>query len=103
MMNEIMVLVLVLLAGMGLGLVFFGGLWLTVGKIAALQQPGLWFFTSWLLRMTFVLGGIYWIGNGQWQRILICMAGFIAGRMMVFRRTSSWRIPKFEKGDRYAP
>ena len=42
-------LVLTGMAGVGLGAIFFGGLWWTVRKGVSANQPALWFFASWLL------------------------------------------------------
>ena len=44
-----------LAAGVLLGAIFFGGLWLTVRKGVSSKQPALWFFGSLLLRMSIVL------------------------------------------------
>jgi F1F0 ATPase subunit 2 len=49
-MNEILNLILALVAGFLLGAFFFGGLWWTVQKGLSSRRPELWFLGSLLLR-----------------------------------------------------
>ncbi len=86
-MHELMIQVLVALAGMGLGAFFFGGLWWTVRKGIASRQPALWFLGSLLLRTGTVLAGIALVGGGDWRRLLLCLAGFVIGRIAVAQLT----------------
>ena len=76
-------LVLAGLAGLLLGAIFFGGLWWTVRKSLTAKQPALWFLGSTLLRMSIALAGFYFIGGGDWKRLLACLAGFIVARFVV--------------------
>ncbi len=76
-MNSYSPFILSAVAGMGLGLVFYGGLYLTVTHGLRSPRPGLWFFGSFLLRMSLVLTGLYFVSEGQWQRIIACLSGFI--------------------------
>ena len=78
---------LALLAGMVLGTIFFGGLWWTVRKGVAARQPALWFLGSLLLRMAIVMAGFALVGVGDWRRLLLCLAGFVLGRVVVTRLT----------------
>ena len=84
-MHEMVNLILAFLGGVGLGMVFFGGLWLTVQKGLRSQCPALWFFTSFLLRTSIILVGIYALAGGYWQRLLICLLGCIVARLIVTR------------------
>jgi F1F0 ATPase subunit 2 len=86
-MNEILWLVFALIAGLGLGVIFFGGLWWTVRKGVSARQPALWFFGSMLLRMGLVLAGFGFIGRGDWKRLMVCLFGFIIARLIVTRLT----------------
>lgn len=45
-MNEILHIILTLVAGIALGLFFFGGLWYTVKKVVNTKTPSIWFFLS---------------------------------------------------------
>lgn len=80
---------LAFLAGIFLGTVFFGGLWLTVKKAVASASPAIWFLASSLVRTGIVLAGFYYITDGDWQRLVVCLLGFIAARFMVIRITRS--------------
>ena len=82
-MNDTLMLALAGLAGGALGAIFFGGLWWTVRRGMASTQPALWFFGSLLLRTGVALGGFYLVGRGQWERLLMCLLGFVAARVIV--------------------
>lgn len=85
-MNEPLSLVLALLMGLLLGAMFFGGLWWTVRKGLSSSRPALWFFGSLLVRMSIVLAGLYFVSGGHWQRLMVCLLGFIVARLMIVMR-----------------
>ncbi|MDP2974944.1 MAG: ATP synthase subunit I [Anaerolineales bacterium] len=93
MMNERLILLLALLAGGVLGVIYFGGLWWTVRKGLSSERPALWFFGSMLLRMSIVLPGFYFIAHGHWQRLLLCLLGFVIARLVVTRLTRAAEKP----------
>ena len=82
-MNDTLTLALAGLAGGALGAIFFGGLWWTVRRGIASTQPALWFFGSLVLRTSVALGGFYLVGGGEWERLLMCLLGFVAARVIV--------------------
>ena len=82
-MTEAFSLVLALVTGGLLGAIFFGGLWWTVRKGFSSKQPALWFFGSLLLRTSIVLVGFYFIARGHWERLLVCLLGFVMARLIV--------------------
>jgi F1F0 ATPase subunit 2 len=86
-MNNVIFLALALVAGLGLGVIFFGGLWWTVRKGMFTKSPALWFLASLLLRMGIVLAGFYSVGRGDWQRLVVCLLGFVIARFLVLRLT----------------
>ena len=86
-MNETLSLVLALVTGVLLGAIFFGGLWWTVRKGVLSKRPALWFFGSLLLRTSIALAGFYFIGRGHWERLLVCLLGFVIARFIVIRLT----------------
>jgi F1F0 ATPase subunit 2 len=88
-MNETLTMVLAWMAGGALGAFFFGGLWWTVRKGVASPRPALWFLGSMMVRMSVVLAGFYFVGRGHWQRLLLCLLGFIIARLIVTRLTRS--------------
>jgi F1F0 ATPase subunit 2 len=85
MMNETLTLILAGAAGVVLGAVFFAGLWWTVRRGVASPQPALWFLGSALVRTAVALAGFYFIADGRWQRLLVCLLGFLVARMLVMR------------------
>jgi len=86
-MNNLLLIALALAAGLVLGAIFFGGLWWTVRNGVISKSPVLWFLGSMLLRMGIVLAGFYFVGRGDWQRLLICLLGFIIARFIIMRLT----------------
>lgn len=86
-MNNLLILALALVAGLVLGAIFFGGLWWTVRKGVLSKHPALWFLGSMLLRMSSVLVGFYFVGRGDWERLVVCLLGFIIARFIVMRLT----------------
>jgi F1F0 ATPase subunit 2 len=86
-MNDLLLLTLAFSAGLLLGAIFFGGLWWTVRKGASSQQPAFWFLGSLLLRMSIALAGFYLVSGGRWERLLVCLVGFVIGRLVVMRLT----------------
>ncbi len=89
-MNEILNLLLALVAGFLLGAVFFGGLWWTVQKGLSSRRPAFWFLGSLLIRTSIAISGFYFASDGHWERLLICMFGFFVMRQVVVRLT---RLP----------
>ena len=86
-MNETLMCVVAGVMGLVLGAIFFGGLWWTVRKGVSSPRPAVWFLGSTLLRMTIVLVGFYFIGRGHWDRMLVCLVGFVIARFIVMRFT----------------
>ena len=82
-MNDPLPLLLAGAAGLLLGAIFFGGLWWTVRKGLSARQPALWFLGSMLLRMGIALAGFYFVGRGDWRRLIACLLGFVIARFVV--------------------
>lgn len=79
-------LFIVFFAGVLLGGFFFGGLWWTVQKGMASENPALWFFGSLLVRTALILGAFYFLSQGVWSRLFACVAGFMIARIIVVQR-----------------
>jgi F1F0 ATPase subunit 2 len=84
-MNETWILGLAAVAGLALGVIFYGGLWLTIRHGTSSPRPAFWFLISALLRMGVALAGFYFVGGGVWQRLVACLVGFIVARLLVMR------------------
>ena len=101
-MNDFLTLAPAWGAGLGLGAIFFGGLWWTVRKGVSSGRPVHWFLASLLLRTGIVLGGFYFVSGGHWDRLLACLLGFAIARFIVERYTGPpvehYRAPVDEAG-----
>lgn len=80
-MNELGSLGPPLVAGLLLGVFFFGGLWWTVRRGISSRQPGLWFMGSMLVRTGITMAGFYLVGGSHWERWLMSLLGFLAARL----------------------
>lgn len=86
-MNEMIALVLVLLAGFGIGVVFYGGLWLTVSRIQTARHSWLLVAASSVMRTALALAAMWWIAQGSGARLALCLPGFVLARFAVLRLT----------------
>lgn len=84
-MSEVMISILSIVAGAVLGVIFFVGLWWTVRRAMTSRQPGLLVLGSMLGRTGLVMVGFYFVSGGQWQRLALCLAGFIVARIILVR------------------
>jgi F1F0 ATPase subunit 2 len=75
-----------LAGGMLLGAIYLAVLWLSVRGLAHVRLPGLLMVASYMLRMLLLIGGLYLLGDGQWQSYVTALAGFILVRTLVLRR-----------------
>lgn len=90
-MSNALILFPMLAAGFLLGLMFFGVLVWTTRKGLASGNPVAWFLCSWIARITIVLVAFYLVSGAVWQRVLVCLAGFILARNVVIRRNNQRR------------
>ena len=71
--------------GFLLGMLFFGGLWLTVRKSLDAKRPWLWFLASMVSRTGVTVAGFAWISGGSALRLLCCAAGFALAKLAALR------------------
>ncbi|NDP48229.1 MAG: ATP synthase subunit I [Sulfuriferula multivorans] len=103
-MNEFLILAAALIAGMMLGVFFFGGLWWTVRKGMESERVALWFVGSMLLRTSVVLLGFYFVLGDDWRRLVAGLLGFVVARIIVTRLTrSAEQANPFTQDARHAP
>ena len=96
-MSAVLPLLLALVAGLGLGLFYFGGLWLTVQRLGRTRNPTLLFAFSLLVRTALAVWGMYLVMGGSWQRMLACLAGFIIMRQLMISRLRPDRLPQVQR------
>jgi len=91
-MNNFFVLAITWIAGFAAGVFFFGGLWFTVQKGMTAKVPALWFIISFIVRIAVTLVAFYYVGEGTWQRLLLCLAGFLIARIVVTKFTKNKQL-----------
>lgn len=98
-MNETARMVLALVAGLGLGTLFFYGLWLTVQRTLITRNPALWTLSSFVGRVSLTVAGFYFVGQGHYQYLLVCLLGFVIARFLVmyFTRSSEQKQENLNK------
>ncbi len=79
-------LALALVAGAAVGVFYFGGLWLTVRRIARSPRPVLLTFGSFLARGAVAVGVMVFIARMHWQLLGLAMAGFLLARLVLTRK-----------------
>lgn len=85
-------IILPAVAGLALGIIYFGGLWLTLQRLSSSSQPAFLVLGSYIGRLALCLAGFVLIARvAELQGILICAACFIGARMILVRR---WGKPE---------
>ena len=77
--------VLDLLAGVALGVCFYGGLWFTVQRLATSAHPVLLTVGSFWLRLVVVLAAFVLLARQGLASVVISMSGFVLARLAVSR------------------
>ena len=85
-MGELLSLMPAFAAGIGLGVFYFGGLWLTVRRLPTARRPVFLSLCSFFGRLGGVLLGFYLVMGGHWGRLLVCLFGFLLARVILVRR-----------------
>lgn len=84
-LDEYVALAAVALAGVLFGLVYFGGLWLTVQQVVRVKNPLLLFAGSFILRLGLVLAGFYLVLDGRIERLAVCLVAFFLTRQFFIK------------------
>lgn len=98
MMSPVIPLVLAWVAGVGLGLFYFGGLWLTIRQLPTCRWPAPLLVGSFVGRMAVVLFGFYFVMDGRWERVLACLIGFVIARHLLISQLRPERVPDIPRG-----
>lgn len=78
-------MIIAFFGGILLGMVFFGGLYLTVERIQRVKHPALLMIFSLLLRMTMLLFGFYLLMNNRYQNLLAALVGVMISRFFLIQ------------------
>lgn len=84
--NSWIELFLVACAGLGLGFLYFGGLWLTIRWTTRSRHPGLLITVSLFVRLAVVGAALYFLAAGHWQRYVAALPGLWLARRLCIRR-----------------
>jgi F1F0 ATPase subunit 2 len=82
-MNEWLPLLLAFAAGLLLSAFYFGGLWWTVQRGIVSSHPAIWFSASMFVRTCTALAVLYSVGYRHWERLMVCLIGFVMARVFV--------------------
>ena len=83
---DLMAYVPALLGGLLTGLLYYGGLWWTLQRLADTQRPGLLLGMSFLARTVIALAALFWFTDLQLPQILVFMVAFVIMRLVLTRR-----------------
>lgn len=83
---NISVMLAMVSAGAIIGVLYFGGLWLTLNKLTRAKSWGLWLGVSFMMRATMAMAGFWFLGAGDWQRLLALTIGFTIVRFLLVKR-----------------
>lgn len=83
---EVFQLLMALSAGMLLGFAYMAGLWFTVQRLGTASHPLLLISGSFLLRLSISLTGFFLVMGGHWERLIMCLLGFLIIRSLLVKR-----------------
>ncbi len=83
-----------LVAGIVLGLVFFGGLWWTTQRLATSSQPGILVSVSLLVRVVVLAGGLFLLAQIGSGALLAAVLGLLVTRIGLTRLAVNGRLPQ---------
>lgn len=85
-MNQVIAHFTVFFAGLLIGVFFFGGLWWTIKMGMRSKYPAIWFIASFVIRFGTSLTVFFlMVSDNRWERLLVCLAGFVIARIGVSR------------------
>lgn len=84
-MSKILPLILALISGVGLGLFYFGVLWLTVRQLAKTRHPVLLTWSSFCWRISTIALGFYLVMGSHADRLFVCLLSFLWMRNVLIR------------------
>ena len=85
--------------GIILGLLFFGGLYITVQKMETMKNPGLLMILSFMARMGVLVIAFYFISKVGYKEVLSALAGVILTRFVMTFRMRGQKKEIVKRGD----
>lgn len=77
------------LGGVFLGMIFFGGLLLTVKLLVKVRYPAVWMLGSLLLRLAILFGGLYLLKDGSYLNLPLALVGILVGKFLIVSKVKS--------------
>ncbi len=69
-----------------LGVLYFYGLWLSLGRLSRSRHPIAWLLGSAAVRIAGLVAVFYLVMDGAWERLAACLLGFVVARLVLIRR-----------------
>ena len=85
-MNDWISMIFPALSGILLGMIYFFGLWWTVGRLSRTDRPVGLYLLSFGLRITILLLAFFFLLNLGVTEFLVAFAGFLVTRLALVRR-----------------
>jgi F1F0 ATPase subunit 2 len=84
--TELLILAFSLACGVALGIIYFGGLWLTLQRLASTDRPAILALGSFLVRSGVCIFGFYLISGNGLEGLACGLAGFILVKVALIHR-----------------
>lgn len=98
-MSTVITVAVGLVAGVMLGLVFFGGLWWTTQRLAASSQPGILVSVSLLVRVAVLAAGLFLLAQVGNAALLAAVLGLLVTRIGLTRLAMNGQLPQPATGE----
>lgn len=83
---NIPILLAMVCGGACLGVFSFGGLWLTLHKLASTRRWAFWLGVSFLVRTSVTVTAFWFLAANDWRRMLALLTGFTVVRFLTVKR-----------------
>jgi F1F0 ATPase subunit 2 len=88
-------LLLIFVAGMALGAIYFAGLWYTVRRLPDAKRPLNCLLCSFLVRVSLAITGFGLVMDGRCDQLIAVLGGFILTREILVRRLGRYTSKSF--------
>jgi F1F0 ATPase subunit 2 len=85
-MTDILMLAFMLAYGIALGIIYFGGLWLTLQRLTSARHPAILALGSFSVRSGACLFGFYLVSENGIDGIAYCLTGFIMVKVILIHK-----------------
>jgi F1F0 ATPase subunit 2 len=85
--------VLVAAGGAALGVLYFGGLWLTVRRLPASEHPATLLLGSFVVRAALAVGGFFLLLSDEPLRLAVALGAFLVVRLLLVHRARAGLVP----------